>query len=388
MRGGKVMFGTTRARRFLVVIAISVAFAATAIAPASAAPAWKVQTTQNPDVDVDQLFGVSCASASLCTSVGWNGRTSIAERWNGSTWAVEPTGTDRASLNGVSCPTLASCIAVGHVYVGDNGPVAAAAMWDGSSWTSAPVPVPAGSQQSRLTAVSCATELACTAVGGSESGALVERWDGTQWTFQTLATPVGATGIALNAIDCVSATQCVAAGFWSKSGRQRPLIEHWNGDAWTIQSSPGPVGAKQALFTSVSCSAANACSAVGLWMQNPGVPLALAERWNGTAWAVQDGLNPSNAATSDLYGVSCPTASTCTAVGHYADSAKHQFVLAERWNGSKWVVQAAPKPAGAGFVRLWGVSCSAASVCTAVGSFTQRDADSTLHTRSFAERYS
>jgi hypothetical protein len=43
--------------------------------------------------------------------------------------------------------------------------------------------------------------------------------------------------------------------------------------------------------------------------------------------------------------------------------------LAERWNGTRWAIQSTPKPAAAKDVRLSGVSCVSPRWCIAVGSY-------------------
>ena len=47
------------------------------------------------------------------------------------------------------------------------------------------------------------------------------------------------------------------------------------------------------------------------------------------------------------------------------------MTLAERWNGTRWIIQKTPNPAGGTQVALNGVSC-AGDNCTAVGSYTSR----------------
>ncbi|MEA2314573.1 MAG: hypothetical protein QOI03_1265, partial [Solirubrobacteraceae bacterium] len=47
---------------------------------------------------------------------------------------------------------------------------------------------------------------------------------------------------------------------------------------------------------------------------------------------------------SVLSGVSCTTASACTAVGYYVNSAGTRLTLAERWNGTSWATQTTPNP--------------------------------------------
>ena len=73
---------------------------------------------------------------------------------------------------------------------------------------------------------------------------------------------------------------------------------------------------------------ATACTAVGDWDNGSGAR-ALAERWNGTAWAVMTTVIPAGATASDLRGVSCVSATSCEAMAtsrtcpHPADTRVH-----------------------------------------------------------------
>lgn len=62
----------------------------------------------------------------------------------------------------------------------------------------------------------------------------------------------------------------------------------------------------------------------------------------------------------------------CTAVGFYNDGRGTALTLAERWDGTRWSIQATPNPAT--FTQLNGVSYSAPSACTAVGGYANRGA--------------
>ena len=83
----------------------------------------------------------------------------------------------------------------------------------------------------------------------------------------------------------------------------------------TIVSTPEPTGALATQLTAVSCTSANACTAVGWYTNSGGVTVTLAERWNGSAWSIQTTPNPPGATTALFEGVSCPTTTACTAVG-------------------------------------------------------------------------
>ena len=108
----------------------------------------------------------------------------------------------------------------------------------------------------------------------------------------------------------------------------------------------------------MSCTSASACTAVGSSGAGP-----LAERWNGTRWTIQATPNPRQGG-GELNGVACTSASACTAAGN-----SNTGNLAERWNGSSWSIQTTPNPAGAQFTFLNTVACASASACTAAGAY-------------------
>ena len=213
--------------------------------------------------------------------------------------------------------------------------------------------------------------------------ALAESWDGTSWTIQTTPNPTGARGDSdLSGTSCTSATACTAVGSYRNStGHEVTLAERWNGTGWTVQSTPNPTGADSSYLNDVSCTSVTACTAVGSYTSYVGTSgrqVTLAERWNGTAWTIQPTPELAGPYGSSLEGISCTSATACTAVGYYRNSAGKLVTLAERWNGTGWTVQPTPNPSGAQEIRLHGVSCTSATACTAVGSYYLKSASATL----------
>jgi hypothetical protein len=291
----------------------------------------------------------------------------LAERRSGGVWTVQstpnPRGAAASALNGVSCPSISACTAVGQFVTGSGAQLTLAERWHGSRWRIQPTPNPAGSALSRLFAVACPAAGSCTAVGTANSKVLVERWDGARWRIQPAPVPAGAQFSELNAVSCTTAASCIAVGdYVNSSGLDVTLAEQWNGTTWTIQPTPNPPGAQSfSVLTGVSCTARDACEASGA--SDTGV---FAERWNGTTWSLQTVPPPTGAQFPQLYGVSC-AASSCEAVGSYQDSSGALVTLGERWNGTSWAIQPTPNPARANSNYLSGVSCPSPSDCTAVG---------------------
>jgi hypothetical protein len=227
----------------------------------------------------------------------------LAELWGGgSTWTIQtaplPTGAAQGALFGVSCPSTNACMAVGEYQITSTSrelPLAEA--WTGSSWApTAPQPqIPATASDTWLNAVWCFSGTSCTAVGGynlSPAGrsTLAEEWNGTGWTDLQALNPAGSSTNDLANLSCNPSaagppgTPCEVVGH-SDSG---PLVESWDGMNWTIQTTPSVTNAR---LSDVSCTAGNACTAVGSY-QDPsigdsGATATLAERWDGANWAMQ-----------------------------------------------------------------------------------------------------
>ncbi len=77
----------------------------------------------------DELFGVSCPSATSCAAVGNDGVNpaaasgkTLVESWDGSAWSVVTSSNEGFSgLSAVSCLPLGPCTAVGAHSSGRNG---------------------------------------------------------------------------------------------------------------------------------------------------------------------------------------------------------------------------------------------------------------------------
>jgi hypothetical protein len=194
----------------------------------------------------------------------------------------------------------------------------------------------------------------------------------TTWVIQATPNPAGATSPELNAISCHSSANCVAVG-WDRNATtdiSQTLAEHWNGKTWKIQAPPSLPRSSNAQLWGVACPSARSCTAVGQITNSSDFQTALAEHWNGRAWTTQTVPNPVGAAAGSLlFGISCSSATSCTAVGYQLSSAwdPEPEPLAEHWNGRAWTAQATPIPSGSAAGSLQAVSCVSTTSCTAVG---------------------
>jgi hypothetical protein len=246
----------------------------------------------------------------------------------------------------------------------------AAVGYQPSTWTVVPSPNKDVLDNEPLS-VSCVSTSTCMAVGfdATRSGGaktLTESWNGTTWTV--VPSPNKNSQNLLRAVSCTSVSACIAVGYsYSAHSEPKTLVESWNGTAWTIVPSPNPApGLGQDYLEGVSCTSATACTAAGWIYTRPATGSSkvrtLIASWNGTAWSHVSSPNPGPAKGPDyLNAVSCASASSCTAVGN---DAKGELI--ESWNGTTW--SAVPSPSGGSSSDvLYGVSCTAATACTAVG---------------------
>ena len=120
------------------------------------------------------------------------------------------------------------------------------------------------------------------------------------------------------------------------------------------------------------CPSASSCVAVGYYADSPGHQQGLLVTGSGTSWTAAEAPLPANAAAdpdAGLGSVACPSASTCVAAGTYEISSGQEVVLVTG-SGTSWTAAEAPLPANAaasGGATLDSETCPSASSCVAAG---------------------
>jgi hypothetical protein len=356
---------------------------AIATAPASGGAlsyaAWQVQSTPTPG-SASRLNGVRCLNANDCVAVGWDQSGSVqsplVDSWNGHTWTATIAPKKSSTVNqlaGVACPSASSCTAVGYEQTPTVADQPLVEKGFGSSWTATTLPLPPTGVSAQLTGVACPTTTSCEAVGFFRSHAGLtlaygESWNGSVWTAKPGPFPSGAKLSQLLGVSCSNASSCIAVGnYTNASNVEVTLAAHWNGSGWSTVTPVTPGGATASSLSAVSCLANGICRAVGDFAGSGGSgTTALAEVWNGHGWSLESTPFIKGALVTTLSGVSCPTASDCTATGLYSTSSK-TLAIAEQWNGSSWSLQSTPVPSGDQGAFLNDVACAVATFCTAVG---------------------
>jgi hypothetical protein len=346
---------------------------------ASASSTWVVIPSPNPPVPNGSLTAVSCPDTITCMSVGYLAGSSgyvtpFAELRSAGSWTLQdvptPAGSTGSFLNAVSCTSATTCIAVGYSVNSDQTQAVLVVRWNGASWSMQPAPGSPGASFNQLWGLSCTSTISCMAVGlssqsspNSDQRVLAEAWNGASWSLT--ASPSPDSTAELKAVSCFGAADCIAVG----SDLNSTTAMHWDGSVWTILPMPNLGGVSE--LNGVFCSAAKACMAVGFLNSGGitgGVPLTLAEQWNGTRWRVTTTPNPAGTMGAFLASVACDI-SGCTAAGYYGPNsgASPDLTLVESWNGGKWSIRQTPNPSNAVDALLLGIACPTQSLCVSAG---------------------
>jgi len=169
---------------------------------------------------------------------------------------------------------------------------------------------------------------------------------------------------AFAAVDVLSPDDAWAVGRYDAGGfdHPQPLVERWNGSAWSSVAVPWN---EESELLGVATISSN-----DVWMvggdQSTGS--SLIAHWNGSTIAAVPHPNPG--AFNRLYAVSAIAPTDVWAVGEFTNPISRTLAL--HWNGSTWTQVATPT--GEGYSHLYGVTALASNDVWAVGD----DGNSTL----------
>ena len=310
---------------------------------------WSIVPSPNSSAtDSSGLFGVSCVTTSFCEAVGYtfvggNFDQTLVEQWNGTVWSIvsspNVSATNDNDLYNVSCASASFCIAAGESYGAVDRTLGL--KWNGSNWSMATTANASPTMDDYLNTVSCKSASFCVAAGatadtGFGDRTLIEQWNGSSWSV--VASPNPSLDAAyIDGVSCPSVTFCVAAGFTLTAGPNTSLIEQWNGSTWSIVPSPVTAGTLGDELNEVSCLGPTSCEAVGksFTSGNPNDNhVTLGMVWDGSTWALQPPVNPAVTTSGNdfatLYGLSCVAGPYCIATGYsYPGSGADEQTLAE-----------------------------------------------------------
>ena len=309
---------------------------------------------------VDALSGTDAWVVGNTFVQGWrNGQRRpqgppFALRWNGVEWAeaplITPEGVDRLTLEDVVAIAPDEAWAVGDVVRG-SGQTPQALRWDGNTWSPADTPAPPGPGSMSLRGVDAVSSNDAWAVGysyrygGSVSHTLIEHWDGQKWTV--VPSPDVLPDNGLYDVSALSETDVWAVGDTSDREDQRPLILHWDGTIWSSVAVPSVPGWPLWLY-GVEAVAVDDVWAVGFTTVGSAHE-ALILHWDGKRWSrVLDDVRPR---ARQIVAVSASSTSDVWAVGGFpsGNGITAGPALMQHWDGRGWERDAAPAiPASSG----------------------------------------
>jgi len=374
------MTRSSGSRSFAVVVALLVSLPILLtgfLAPTTPAGAVTWGSTTIPG----SLSAVSCASPGNCTAVG----TNIIANEVGGKWtsipAPIPAGANPSGVYGagISCPGVNSCVAITSLASSSSNLVGIE-MQSSGSWTAqlAPLPTDAMSsgQYAYINSITCPNTETCVAVGSYykaryDEYSFIDTLSGGVWTSARAPLPSNAIGsqdnLGLNSVACTSTTTCVAVGSYDSYGYAQGLIETLSNGTWQPSEAALPsdaVPSSNLNLTSVACSSASQCSAIGsyvigTWPVHTNV--GVLEMLSGGIWTIQTVTPPaSSSATGDVeqYGaVACASQGSCVTSG--VNSLGQPFMANQTTAG--WVSSLTQFAASS-------ISCPVDGGCTAVGS--------------------
>lgn len=365
-----------------------------------------------------RLASVACPSLGNCAAVGTFSTSQGAGSglflrqtngdWQAATEVSLPTDALQVvSINSMACPSADTCVAIGDSESGSGDLQALiAATSDSDSMTGLKAPLPrdagvtaasGGLAGSYLSSVSCAAPNSCAAVGSYYDGSgvlegLLLTDDGSGWTATKAPLPGNAepTGdpsyFDLTSVSCPEPGSCVAAGHYldTQGSEQGMLLSLTNG-TWSSQEASLPADAAQdphAQLSSVACTSAGNCMAVGSYTDNSGTARGLVLTMSRGSWApALTASVPTDADTSGSAGIdeiACQSQSgSCVAVGFYdgKNGTQNGLILTEI--GGTWAAGFAaalpPSADTAGKASLNAVACPTSGSCTAAGTFTNSE---------------
>jgi hypothetical protein len=306
------------------------------------------------------LSSVSCPSRSLCFALGAFDGGGFLERWTGHTWRRVAVHQGAAPLGGISCTSRSFCLTVGGT-----GSRTLAQRWNGRAFSTVGTVSPAGPGLDLLNSVSCVSARDCWAVGATHAAentppsALIEHWNGQRFT---LASAPSVHSYLLS-VSCAGARDCWAVGSLN-------VTEHFDGHRWRVLRLPAAFNPY--IPPGLSCRAITQCWIVGQGKASPprGPSMVALLLVDGSWHSVPIPYGPREA-SNFISGVDCASSSDCWAVGQSVvtrgpKSPETNTPLAEEWDGVTWrIAKVVGRPGRNSSFDA--VACASTSQCVAVG---------------------
>lgn len=296
---------------------------------------WSQSTPPSyPLGDLTNYDGVSASSTTDAWAVGFYDTSRYdyyptTAHWNGSTWTEETPA---------ECSTGGAAVSSDMLGVTDVSPAEAFAVGE------------------------------CV----SHAAGYIEQWNGSTWSMDTLPSPNNGATSSLSSVFADSATDAWAVGsYLSSAGRYEPYSLHYNGSSWSIVTMPPTPGTNDTLVYYLQDI--DAISPTNVWAVGEsgddvgvgGAPTAtLVEHYNGSAWSVVS--SPTVGTSPYVNAVTATSSGNVWAVGYDFPSGGSAQTFTTLWNGSAWTTESSPD-AGTASLLVGAATISGGADVWAVG---------------------
>jgi hypothetical protein len=154
-------------------------------------------------------------------------------------------------------------------------------------------------------------------------------------SWQIVASPNPTGNDGFSTLTAISASNLWAVGSaTSLSSTSATLIAHYNGTSWQVVPSPNPAGGRYDDLTGVSATSASDIWSVGMEFVNSSHSFPIIEHYNGTAWSLIPSAQPTQ--VGDLEAVAALTPANVWAVGDGHNPAGVNIPMVQHYNGTSW----------------------------------------------------
>jgi hypothetical protein len=315
---------------------------------------------------------------------------SISSARSSPSWNVvtSPNPSQDCDLRAIQCVSANEAWAVGSYITSDSfeNRTLILHMVNGA-WSVTPSPNPGASCSSGnaqwggnvLNALAVVSPSNVWAVGYDcySSQPVIEHWNGTAWSL--VPNPVTGPGEhTLSGIAAVSASDIWAVGYTGETIGAGPFVVHWNGTQWSVVSAPR-IG-DGARLNALAAIATNDVWGVGAYYEpNDSHWESMIQHWNGTQWSVVPSPSPGTYG-NELSGLAVVSANDIWAIGRQS-SGGAIIPLIEHWDGQHWTVVPSPNIDGGsdGVAMLCSIAAIAPNDVWAAGVYHNEQTD--IHQR-------
>jgi hypothetical protein len=159
----------------------------------------------------------------------------------------------------------------------------------------------------------------------------IDRTCSGAWELERVPQP-GSQGDEFEGVAAISDSDVWAVGHYVASLQRsttpvnQPLMEHWDGAQWLVET--GPDTGSDGLLLATSASGPSDVWAVGISYPSSGVTATLIEHWDGAQWTIVPSPSP-GATVNELNGVFAVSRTDAWAVGR-----SEYRTLTEHWDGA------------------------------------------------------